>query len=687
MLITLTSLLQSIGFGAIVWATLAIMDYKMAPAIAGTVGLFVLIRGVMIEVRESRVIYTGTPPLPKRSPTNKYQPIHTAKIGGLTWNRNDFCRGWLATGATGSGKTVVAVNTILHELCTNEVGYVSDHWKKSKSAKAMSVIKGTFNKRAAKLTNIRKNAQKELETLKKRHTELVDDHIAEESVAKSKGKECEKSKELSDVESRIAKLEGELTTAGDRLSRLILKLKEDTDRLRSLKYESYPWGGICMDQKGLFYETLLDVFAHYDRMEDLMLLQTRPEGASKEWKPRARFNLLSDLRIPSNTYANALVKTSQAISGGEGDKGFFTTQAQSNIGWAIEIVRAVRAVQEDSGVKDPVMPNIKLILELLMSNDAYSSKLKEWGALPEMTTQGGKPIVVSPVPLLRNSNVDVDAANKLTECLTHFDQEYWSQPPDQLGGVQGTIYNYLNYFTNDEIAEVFCSDNTFSMDEVERGKVICVSMPQKFAVERRYICTLLKIQFYNHCQRRFDLPSSVREKYNLLMCLQDEAQRFVIDEDKDVDTLREAQATTFLATQGQPSLYPPLGGKEKAKVVLLNLCNRIILQASDDDCANMSSEIFGKQEMTKISHSYSKGGTSKSVSKEDQFVIKPHKFRMQPQFTAVVRHANGKYKSYTFMPISTNGKMAKWWPKVMWKLGHKCFFLWLIGSRKQYIKR
>jgi hypothetical protein len=33
-----------------------------------------------------------------------------AKLGGVTWRRNQFCRGWLITGDTGSGKTSSGIN-------------------------------------------------------------------------------------------------------------------------------------------------------------------------------------------------------------------------------------------------------------------------------------------------------------------------------------------------------------------------------------------------------------------------------------------------------------------------------------------------------------------------------------------------------------------------------------------------
>ena len=48
------------------------------------------------------------------------------------------------------------------------------------------------------------------------------------------------------------------------------------------------------------------------------------------------------------------------------------------------------------------------------------------------------------------------------ECYDHFLNAYLRQPPEQLGGVISTIYNYLNYFTNPDIVEVFGpEENTF----------------------------------------------------------------------------------------------------------------------------------------------------------------------------------------------------------------------------------
>src|SRR5205809_205975 len=41
------------------------------------------------------------------------------RLGGFTWTMEDFCRGWLITGETGSGKTLGAVNAMLWEVSKN----------------------------------------------------------------------------------------------------------------------------------------------------------------------------------------------------------------------------------------------------------------------------------------------------------------------------------------------------------------------------------------------------------------------------------------------------------------------------------------------------------------------------------------------------------------------------------------
>ena len=48
---------------------------------------------------------------------------YVVRLKGLTWRRNQFCRGWLITGDTGSGKTSSGINQLAHQVfSTNPPG-------------------------------------------------------------------------------------------------------------------------------------------------------------------------------------------------------------------------------------------------------------------------------------------------------------------------------------------------------------------------------------------------------------------------------------------------------------------------------------------------------------------------------------------------------------------------------------
>ena len=163
------------------------------------------------------------------------------------------------------------------------------------------------------------------------------------------------------------------------------------------------------------------------------------------------------------------------------------------------------------------------------------------------------------------------------------------------------------------MAEVFCTrESTFDFAEIDQGKIICVTMPQKFQTERRYVNTFLKLLYYNHALRRFDKSKAKRAGDNLLLLWADEAQRFMTaseDGTSDyncVDVIREAGATIIAAAQSTTSFLPPLGN-DKSKVLTLNLRNRIIFRAADEADAVQAADFLGKRRVVKRSWGYSAG--------------------------------------------------------------------------------
>lgn len=142
-----------------------------------------------------------------------------AQLGGLRYARSQFCRGWLITGDTGSGKTSSGINQLAHQVFRNEP---------------------TF-------------------------------------------------------------------------------------------------GGLLIDEKGSYVPSFCSLASHYHREGDLLHLQVldppNPDGLV--------FNLTGDRRIPFTTYAKFVVDTATSLGQG-GDKGFFKTQAQTHIGFALELLYELR---------------------------------------------------------------------------------------------------------------------------------------------------------------------------------------------------------------------------------------------------------------------------------------------------------------------------------------------------------
>ena len=316
--------------------------------------------------------------------------------------------------------------------------------------------------------------------------------------------------------------------------------------------------------------------------------------------------LLPIAAFPYNTFAKAVVDTAASL-GQAGDKAFFKNQAQTHIAAALETLREIGA--------DVTLEN------------AYHLLLDQ-SDLDEAMTD------------LASSHQTM----RRRELAEHFTNRFLSQPPEQIGGVKETIANYLQPFITPEIAQVFCAaGNSFDFADLDRGKIVCVAMPQKFQMERRYVNTFLKMLFYTHALRRFDKPADERQRDNLLILWADEAQRFVTASEDGmsdyncIDVIREARATVVAAAQSSTSFIPPLG-REKARVFTLNLRNRLIFKAADEEGALESADFLGKKRVIKKSWGYHSGKMSRNYSEQEEHKIKPHVLRNLRKHTAVVVH-------------------------------------------------
>jgi len=229
------------------------------------------------------------------------------RLGGLTWKRSQFCRGWLITGDTGSGKTSSGINQLAHQVFKNEP----------------------------------------------------------------------------------------------------------------------TWGGLCIDEKGVYWETLAAMARHYGREHDLIHLQIRANDTDTEWTPPNRYNLTGNRSIPFTTYAKFVVDTATSLGQG-GDKGFFKSQAQTHIAHALEMLYEL---------KRPV--TLLGAFELLSDRELLEEEMENLESLLETPRREA--------------------------VYAHFANRFLNQPDEQSGGVRETIGNYLQYFLTPEVAEVFCAEEARSI--------------------------------------------------------------------------------------------------------------------------------------------------------------------------------------------------------------------------------
>ena len=383
------------------------------------------------------------------------------------------------------------------------------------------------------------------------------------------------------------------------------------------------FGGLCVDVKGSLHEKVTAMAAHFSRSDDVVVLKVRGKNDPEGWKPTHRLNLIGDRSIPFHTYARYVVDTASAL-GNRKEQSFFRRAAQIHIGMGMEALHVLGY--------DVTLENT----HNLLVNSADTLR-----AVKQLTAKG------------------------FTGLAEHF-RNYQSQPPEQLAGIIGTIGNYLHYFTTPAIAEVFCRESTFNIRDIDQGKIICLAMSQMHQTERRFVGTFLKLCVQTHGLSRFDATPEERAKHNLLLLLQDEFQQFAsasedgMSDHTFLDLAREAGVAVVAATQSTTSLVPLLG-IEAAKVLTLNMRNRLIFTSADEDDAKASAEFIGKKLVRNRSWTWSNGKRSQTFTETEDYKLKPHELRKLRKHQCIVVHASGKFRKVTLPPLEPDGTVSRWY--------------------------
>ena len=518
-------------------------------------------------------------------------------FAGVAVSRQAGCRGGCTLGSTGSGKTLSCILPRLHSLCVNEAGRERPGWRRSREAKTLRALQA----------------------------------------------------QCSALEARVRLPSGPRGT-GDDAPRLRLEaaralLQSEHERSRRLRYESPPWGGLVIGEKGNEWMAVQELLASHGRALDLCVIRTNPDEADRGWRPAVRLNLLSLNEVSPDTYAAMLVETSRSVEEPSTRDEFFVPQARDKIAWGLRLLRAARngaASTADPDGEPPASPDLCTLLRVLTSYEEYmghvSSSLERYPAL-----SGFPPFA---------------------EARHMLEANYWSQPADQLGGVRSTIYNYLVPFADREMAEVFSRDSTFDLRDIANGTVVCVAIPQRLWLQRRYVSTLLKLLTYHIILKRFDQrEAGAKADQNVIVVEQDEWQRHVVQADCDVDVVREANGAVFASAQSINAVWSHLGGREAASPLISNLRNRWVCQAATQECAEESSAHIGTQLSAERSISRGDNGRSISTTERERPLLPASLLRSLPPFHVAFSPSEGRwaYRLGISMPANPDGSMPRWW--------------------------
>jgi type IV secretory pathway TraG/TraD family ATPase VirD4 len=369
-------------------------------------------------------------------------------------------------------------------------------------------------------------------------------------------------------------------------------------------------GILAVDSKGALWHPLATMARALGQEESLRLIRVRPPHVSvTEWIPPLRLNLLADPEVPWSTYAKIVVDTATA-AGQKGGQAFFKETARDVITHAMRALELAELPVTLANVHDAIC--ISSETELLLQRLA-----EQRGPAVEMELQ--------------------------------YFRDFAAQPPEQKSGTVYTVANYLRPYTPPDIREVVCAvEPNFSVAEIDRGRLVCLSVPQTFQTERRYLNLLCKQLFFLHAFRRFDLAAEEMRRRNMIVLVLDEGQKTtLVSEDGfsdhlTVDELREAGVCLISATQTPLSLYASFETERKADVFMANLRTQIHFRAADEKGAKILSEKLGGRETRKYSGGVSSGRTSRNWQPADEPWLKAQALLALKDGQAVVRHPRNR---------------------------------------------
>ncbi|MEM9952475.1 MAG: type IV secretory system conjugative DNA transfer family protein [Chloroflexota bacterium] len=188
-----------------------------------------------------------------------------------------------------------------------------------------------------------------------------------------------------------------------------------------------------------------------------------------------------------------------------------------------------------------------------------------------------------------------------------------------------TLSSMLDMFLTGMLNDLYCTDTTFTPDDLNDGKLIIMDMPINAEGGR----TAQIAQFlFKYLSQKFLLRREIHENTPYVCILADEAHRIV----SSLDYLllaegRESRVSMVYSTQTLDQYYAALQGNRDAAEALLNLFTLHIFAANSGNTNRFASQLIGQDE--RIQHGWqvdSRGGIGISGSSQPDNIMPPWVF-------------------------------------------------------------
>ncbi len=597
------------------------------------------------------------------------------KLKGFAWDSNDFCRGWLITGKTGSGKTSGAIMHLMRQIflrCDGNpkgipkwggvaVDQKGDFWeivegfaKAFRRENDLVMLKTRRNEKDSP-PHYKFNLLSYKGVTRATYAQLVIDCSKSVSGGKNDGdafwdnsarNAIESSFHLTDtMELFLRPMEDGLND--DRIMAVNIAANTLSGKIQEKRPSGIPALSRALFEYSMTYNEFQkhhgeeSVFPDYDKLKAICddhekRLKTLHAGIDIE---RARALSLSG---KINDYIEEL----STPEGGEK-----IAQIIKSLRMAAEAIGSKRDIAETE-LEFETFTSLAASYRMLTSMSHLGACLTACEGL--LATDQAKKLIPE---IIRKENVDA--------CKYLGGEQFMrNAAKETLNSIISFISNFLKPFADPYMREVYCAPrNTCEFNSIDEGKIFTVSMPQSFGVQRRYANTIMKLLFYQHALNRFDVDPALRPSFNNLFFWADEAQGVVtaspnMSDFNVVDRTRAAKATVIFATQSVTSFFPVLT-QDQVKVLLLNLANQIHFQAADEDGAKFVAEQIGKTEITERTYSLSKGSRTVNLSKKEQHYIRDFELMALKKFHCVIKHCEAGHIKTIISPTGFSGERRR----------------------------